>query len=175
MISLYAAIGAGLFYLLRNDTAEFGIKGRAHWILACLIAFFGLMVLSLPELSLARYGAAFGAYVFLLTYAHGPILSPPWQPCSTTPDHIEKALMTWHYKQPGDKMGYLMWGQYAFARYVLPCGVIGIAIDNPLFWAVGLACVLGYWPFAYWVAKGENTKFVGAAIAGAAVFGGLAL
>lgn len=172
---IYAAIGAALFYFLRNDTAEFGIKSRLPWILACLGAFVAFMAMSRPDLSLARYGAAFVAYVFLLTYAHGPILSPPWQPCSTTPDHVEKGLMVWLYKLPGDRMGYPMWMIYAFIRYVLPCGIIGFALNEPLFWGVGLVCVLGYWPVAYWLTSGEHTKYVGAAICGAAVFGGLGL
>jgi hypothetical protein len=172
---IYAAVGAALFYFLRNDTAEFGIKARWPWILACLAAFGAFMALSHPELSLARYGAAFAVYVFLMTYAHGPILSPPWQPCSTTPDHIEKALMVWFYKLPGDKMGYPMWMIYAALRYVLPCEIIALAIGSPWYAVAGLVCVLGYWPIAYWLAKAEDTKFVGAAICGAAVFGGLGL
>lgn len=168
--AVFAALGAAIFYFLRNDIDEFGI-GRAPWVIAAIAAFMGLLWIEHPNLDWWRYAICLPVISFLITWAHGPILQGPNQICSDTPDAIEKMLYVWWYKRAGDRMGLPVWLLYATARYIIPCGIIALAIDRPLYWLAGVCCVVGYWPLAHMIAGGEKTKFVGAAAAGAFIYG----
>lgn len=178
VVAVAAILGGVLLYFLRNDTDEFKI-GRNLWVANLTIMFGGAMLMyhTQSPLHWIEAVAAMVTFLFVLTYAHGPILSPPGQPHSEGPDLIESAIMRVTGKKTGDKMGGLNWWLYAAFRYYFPITAIFILLGSTLTlgaWA-GAFAVWGYWPIGYAVAKGENTKYVGAAFFGTTFFGLLAL
>lgn len=172
---IFALIGAGLLFGLRNDVNEWGL-GRNPWVLALLILAAGLFTHHNPDLLWWQALGAVSLTGVLWTGAHGPTLQPPWQLCSTTPDLIETALMDVFGKAPGDVMGWPMWLLYHFIRYVAPCAGIAWFLQEPAFYMVGVLIVAGYWPLAYEIVRhqkwnGERTKYIGAALAGFVFYG----
>ena len=167
----FAMVGAILVYLLRNDSDEFGVHGRSHWIALVLATFVYALIVQHPGLEIWRYGAGLFVFAATLTAGHSMILSPPKQPCPVKPDWLEAPLMRLFGRKVGDPVGWALWHTYANVRYSLPMIALAWNIGNPLIALAGPITVYGYWPVAYWIASGEKTKFFGAAIFGAAVFG----
>lgn len=152
---------------LRDDDDEFGWMNRAVWTTAALLFATFLLFAKYPDLDLVNKLIFLSCFAFVVTYAHGPILSPAPKKWDETPDLIDR-LIRWVDDYP--TMEPRHWWTYAVLRYVLPCFVAGVVIDNPLFAVSGIFITLGYWPISFQIAQGENTKYVGAGLAGFFLF-----
>lgn len=119
-----------------------------------------------------RWAAAVAVFAVVLTDGHSTVLQGPSQACVAKIDRCD-LIPYWLFKRRvGDVMGWPCWLLAVTLRYPVPLLLMGWLLDKPVAYAVaGVVTVVGYWPVAYWCAKGEVTKFFGAAIFGAAVFG----
>jgi hypothetical protein len=148
--SVNAALAGITIFVTSNDTAE----------LRLLMSFLG--------------GVATAGY---WSMGHGPILDGPKQIVVDDDDIFHIACRSLWSKRIGDVMGWGFWLTYATLRYVLPAFVIAAIAFKWYPIAAGVLIVAGYWPVAYWIGLkiGQETKFVGAGIAGFLMYGALAM
>lgn len=184
---LYALIGAALILDLRDDEEEdyLGLEwGRSAWMAAIFVATAAMVYMRLDErldgqilvTGLSLLSGLAGLLIW--SPGHAWILQPPGQQVlgetGTRPTVWTRAasLLFGHRTEAGshtlDLPGWIL---ASALRYCVPCCLLAAASLNPWVCLAGPLIILGYWPIAYKITKGEHTKYVGAAIAGASVYG----
>lgn len=170
--------GAVLSWALLNDRQEFGIKGRAHWIVLLIALFVTKVVIDLDHIRALDAGLAMAAFTFFITYPERPSHEAPEPRWSVDPDHIERLLFFIHRAWRGRAkraaslfMGFDLWLAWSAFRYALPCAVIAWALGQPLVALAGPLIIFCYWPLIPFLVSPKLVRDLRALAFGLVFFG----
>lgn len=183
VLILQAALGGFIVLAMRDDDTEeiAGIKvEKFPWIVLAVALATTFAWYHAPGLVWWRYALFSAAVAWLWSDGHAWILSRPDQKLGdgktgTRPSkYTDVALFLFGRDHAdGDTLGAGPWLLASALRYLLPTIIAGATIGNVTVTASGALIIAGYYPVAWWVVPRftTETKFVGAAIAGAVFFG----